>query len=267
MQRTAVFWIRDGVLVDRMPVNAVAFAFASLIHANSTEIDLTSLINFAFETSGISCAEKMLKFNTDVLPLITDVTAAAQYYNELAGCAANHCEFFDGACELVRHLQEELGVMNFITSAVEQDFLDNWAQSRQAMPLVPHLTEILGKRSAEFSKGRAHFIHARERYGAQRIVYIADAVAEITTGAQFAHESNILPVGFANVITNEKIRQAFNQVMDAHKTLAFAGEPQTPNFALDESKLLLPDEATLIKKTVRCKSNLCCEWQRQKYHG
>lgn len=129
MQRTAVFWIRDGVLIDRMPINAVVFAIANLTHADSrisSKIDLTSLVNFAFEKSGISCVDKRRSFISENSSLVGDVTAAAGYYNELAGRAASHCSYFDDACEPVKYLQG-LGVLNFITSAVERFNLDNWA--------------------------------------------------------------------------------------------------------------------------------------------
>lgn len=79
----AIFWIRDGVLVDRMHVNPVAFAAAVLLHAGETRraVSLSELINFGFSASGISCADKIKLFNQKKF-LLPDhaVAAAAQTY-------------------------------------------------------------------------------------------------------------------------------------------------------------------------------------------
>jgi phosphoglycolate phosphatase-like HAD superfamily hydrolase len=250
MPTTAVLWIRDGVLIDRMAVNAVSFAVASLSYANANvlaETNLTALVNFAFQESGISCADKMHKYNEERFPLVADVAAAAGYYTELAGDAAKYCSYFNGACELIEHLKSR-GVLNFISSAVEQTVLDAWAQSEQAKPLVGHLTEILGKRSEGFNKGRDHFAHVQSRYEVNRIIYVADAVAEITTGARYAQEFNISTVGFAHVITNEKIREAHKRVLQSHSMLSEGKAPRSiDDPALDGSCLFLPDEKALLK--------------------
>ena len=235
MPKTAVFWIRDGVLIDRMPVNAVAFAVASLSHADeeaAAKTSFTALVNFAFETSGVSCGDKIRKFNHEKLPLVEDVSAAVTYYNRIAGMAAASCDYFAGAPDLVARMNS-LGLMNFITSAVEQSVLDEWVESAQAKTLVPHLTEILGEREGGFSKGWDHFAYARERYGVERVLYIADAVAEISTGAQLAGEFNIVPIGFAHVITAGDIRHACQLVPSCAR--------------LDEEQLVLPDESTLVQ--------------------
>lgn len=242
MKRTAVFWIRDGVLVDRMSVNAVAFAVATLAHANqsaSSNTSLTELVNFAFATSGISAADKMSKLNS-TQPTVDDVAAAAAYYNKLAGESATQCRYFPGACGLLKQLRE-LGALNFITSAVEQPVLDAWAESQQGKLSSAHLTEILGARDEGFKKGRAHFAYVFEHYGVERIFYVADATAEISTGAQCQQDFNISPIGFAHVITAEKVRQAHQLVIDAHSRLAessLRGPGQ--NLVLDETGLSLP---------------------------
>lgn len=250
MQRTAMLWIRDGVLINRMPVNAVAFAVAALVHADpkqSEKTNLTALVNFAFETSGISCADKMRKFNAENFSLVSDVTAAADYYNLLASKTASECRYFDGACELIRDLRE-LGVLNFITSAVEQAVLDTWTETPQGKLLVPDLTEVLGKRSNNFNKGKDHFAFVRAQYGVERMFYVADAVAEISTGAQFSSEFNISPIGFAHVITKEKVRQAHALVMDAYLGCACAkASSSRDGLALDEAGLFLPKQEALVK--------------------
>lgn len=251
MQKTAVFWIRDGVLVDRMPVNALAFAVACTVYANPNKIsqtNLTALVNFAFATSGISCADKIRQLNRENVSFVPDVEAAANYYTELASKAASYCSYFDGACELVKQLHGA-GILNFITSAVEQSVLDLWVESAQAQSLIPYLTAALGKRSGGFDKGRAHFAHVRDNYGIERIFYVADAVAEISTGAQLAEEFNILPVGFANVITGEKIRRAHSLVIGAHDALSNLSKSNAhcsvQDLELDEKGLVLPDQNTL----------------------
>jgi hypothetical protein len=245
--KAAVFWIRDGVLVDRMPVNAVAFGVASLMFANGDEgkTDLATLINFAFETSGISCADKMRRFN-ELQSLIADVESAAQYYNQLASNAGSRCAYFAGACDLVKQLHGD-GVMNFITSAVDQPVLDSWSTSEQGQLVAPYLTEILGKRADNFNKGRDHFAYVREKYGVDKIVYVADALAEISTAAKFANEFNIVPIGFAAPITTAAIREAHRIVLVEHAKLTPPRTCVLTKFALDESKLELPDSATLVK--------------------
>jgi phosphoglycolate phosphatase-like HAD superfamily hydrolase len=247
MPRTAVFWIRDGVLVDRMHVNPVAFAVACLAHADPQSIEqttMTALVNFGFETSGISCADKMRRFNGERFHLVPDVAVAAAYYNALAGEAASHCQYFDGACELVERLKGD-GVLNFITSAVEQSLLDTWALTPQGKRLAPHLTEILGKRP-DCEKGEQHFKHVCQRYGVEKIFYVADAVAEIANGAQLSNQFNISPIGFAHVITPAKVRLAHKLVMDARSKLAPAsGAISASDFALNETELCLPDENAL----------------------
>lgn len=249
MQKTAVFWIRDGVLIDRMPVNAVAFAVASLTFAHPNQLchtNLTQLVNFAFATSGISCADKMRKLNSEQLPLIADVTTAADYYTKLANAAGSQCHYFEGVCNLVKQLQESC-VLNFITSAVEQTVLDTWSLSAQAKPLVPYVKEILGKREG-FDKGRDHFAYVQRQYGVERILYVADAIAEISTGAQLAKEFNILPVGFAHLITSEKIRQAYDLIMGELKTLPkHTNQCSAIDLSLNESELALPDQKALQK--------------------
>ena len=247
MKKTAVFWIRDGVFVDRMHVNPVAFAVAALSHAEPKAItgtNLTELTNFAFATSGISCLDKIRRFNEERMQIVSEVSAASHYYNKLASEAASQCHYFDGACGLVKELGKA-GVLNFITSAVEQSVLDAWALSPQGVQLVPHLTEVLGQRPG-FNKGRDHFSYVREHYGVEEIFYIADAVAEISNGAQLSQELKIYPVGFAHVITPAKVRLAHKLVLDAHARLSPVNSSTGANaLAFNEAELSLPDAVTL----------------------
>jgi phosphoglycolate phosphatase-like HAD superfamily hydrolase len=235
---TAVFWIRDGVLIDRMPVNAVAFAVACLSHATiapASQPPLASLINFAFQTSGISAADKMRRYNDQHERLVPDVEAAAQYYNELATAAGARCAYFDGVCELLKNLHEQHCVLNFITSAVEQSVLDEWLTSDQGKLIAPYLTETLGERGDNFRKGEPHFAYVKERFEVARIIYVADALSELTTGTQFAQQFNIINIGFANAPTATTIRHAFDLVMIAHHHRL-----SNTNFQLNESQLELP---------------------------
>ena len=248
MHKTAFFWIRDGVLVDRMHINPVAFAVAVLEHADAkqaTRTNLTELVNFAFATSGISCTDKIRKFNGERFLLVSDVPAAAEYYNKLATDAAVHCHYFDNACALLKRLKHA-GALNFITSAVEQSVLDSWAKSAQGSLVAPHLTEILGQRE-NFNKGKDHFAYVCERYGVNRIIYVADAVSEIANGAQFAKQFNIVPIGFAHVITPAKVRLAYDLVMEARNRLSQPYIVTPKQLNLVESELTLPDEQSLTR--------------------
>ena len=133
MSHIAVMWIRDGVLVDRMHINPVAFAFAVWAFTDPerrTNTTLEGLINFGFEKSGLSCADKMRLYNSERENVLMDVDAAAGYYNLLAAEAAASADYFNGAVELLRDLHEA-EVQNFITSAVEQQVLDAWKSTEQ----------------------------------------------------------------------------------------------------------------------------------------
>src|SRR5688572_2570439 len=103
MSKRAVLWIRDGVLVDRMPINATAFAFAAwrfTSPANRMATAFPRLINFAFEKSGVSCDEKLNLYELEVERVLSDREGAVRYYNRLATAAGSHAQFFDGAVEL-----------------------------------------------------------------------------------------------------------------------------------------------------------------------
>jgi phosphoglycolate phosphatase-like HAD superfamily hydrolase len=245
-QSTAVLWIRDGVLVDRMHINPSAFAVASYAFMSPegrAVVSLHRLINFAFEKSGFSCAEKMQAFNTETgRELISDIGGAAQFYNELATKAARHASYFPGAIELLRDLHRS-GVANYITSAVEQSVMDSWRDGTQGAQVAPYIEEILAKRSG-FCKGRDHFAYVSQPR--THIIYVADAVSEIATGAQCANEFDITTIGFCNVITPERAVEGFQVVMNA-----FAETQQSTCIAHDElgidaKNLRLPDGDEIV---------------------
>ena len=208
MPNTAVMWIRDGVLVDRMHINPVAFAFALFLFAPpkiQEQLTLEGLINFAFDKSGASCHEKMQLYIRHHRQMDLDIDRAANYYNWLASEAAESATYFSNAPKLLQDLQKA-GARNYITSAVEQSVLDTWSNSLQGKTISPYLTQILGKREG-FTKGRDHFEHVR-RLGHRQIFYVADAAAEIATGKQYCAQFNIVLVGFANVVTAARVMEA-----------------------------------------------------------
>ncbi len=253
MSKTAVLWIRDGVLVDRMHINPVAFAFAVWVFSSPElrkNTTLESLINFGFEKSGVSCADKMRLYNTEREDILSDVETAAGYYNVLASEAANAANYFPGAADLLRDLQSA-GVENFITSAVEQDVLDAWSHSQQGQMIAPYLKEILGKRH-NFSKGRDHFNYVCRGLGNQKIYYVADATAEILTGKKYSQDYNIAAIGFGNVITVDRVLEAVKLVSRALSECKIDTIPfpiTVPEIPIDSAKLGLAGEDE-IKNTL-----------------
>lgn len=236
MATSAIFWIRDGVLIDRMPVNAVAFAAAARPFIKSDGPQFTALINFAFENSGVSCVEKLSRLGAHQFPC-EHIEAAGQLYNDIAGEAALHCRYFPGIPELMKKMHGS-GIRQLITSAVDQVVLDSWTSSSQGRQIAPYLTEILGKRS-NISKGKAHFAYAREKYDLGNIYYVADAPAEIATGASLREEFKIETIAFANHITSDDVQEALRLIS---KTKAIGNRS---DLCLDLNCLHLPEEAKL----------------------
>ncbi|MBS2001136.1 MAG: hypothetical protein JST44_06480 [Cyanobacteria bacterium SZAS LIN-5] len=245
MLQTAVVWIRDGVLIDRMPINAAAFGCASWLYAPVEARKpgtLEHLINFAFEKSGFSCAAKMMMYNAQRENIISDVEAASGLYNVLAAAAGNLAEYFSGTIELLDNLTAG-GVRNFVSSAVEQSVLDEWLTGPQGSQIASLLTEAMGKRQ-RFAKGKDHFKHVSE-LGCNRIFYVADALSEVRTASSHSHEFNIYPIGFANEISTSRVLDAIAIVRNE---LAKLEDAKRPPFAdellqleIDASKLVCPD--------------------------
>lgn len=248
MQKAVVMWIRDGVLVDRMHINPVAFAYSMWVFSVSEKratTSLESLIDFGFEKSGFSCAEKMRLYNSERESIVLDVDSAADFYNILVADAARHADYFKGTAELLSDLQNG-GIKNFITSAVEQKILDEWLLGRQGREIADYLHEVLGRRE-NFSKGRDHFEYV-SRLGNQKIYYVADAISEIQTGSRFSQAYNIVPVGFGNVITVERVLEAVEHVKQA--LCACAPNPlllsnPAQSAQLDLTEIKLPDQKTV----------------------
>lgn len=282
VKQAAVMWIRDGVLINRMPINAVAFAYAYFLSASDAEqesLSVTSLVNFAFAKSGISCLEKITlrrsslgatlhSIDEPVAPDF-DLDAAVKLYNALATEAACSASYFDGAIETLAWLKT-CGASNFITSAVEQEVLDAWAYSPQGRLICSRsgpITEILGRRP-NFCKGRDHFRYVSDWLSGtvshpqpdlvKTIYYVADAVSEIKQGREFSAEFSIVPIGFAHHIDSAQVLAAASLVKASLEKLVASGaiavnlsssssssSSSSGRLALDESQLELPSAAAL----------------------
>jgi|GEM_PF-1607322 len=272
-KQVAVMWIRDGVLINRMPINAVAFAYAYFLSAPIAEQDslnVNILVNFAFAQSGISCLEKMTLWRSrqDVTDL--DLEAAERLYNALATEAACSTSYFDGAIETLSWLKT-CRASNFITSAVEQEVLDAWAYSPQGRQICSRsgpISEILGRRP-NFCKGRDHFKYVSEwltktAYQPESeliktIYYVADAVSEIKQGREFSAEFSIVPIGFAHHIDSAQVLAAASLVKASLEKLLASGvvslasssssssssSSLTDRLSLDERQLELPSAEAL----------------------
>jgi hypothetical protein len=253
----AITWIRDGVLVNRMHINPVAFAMTYWLFtkpAGRKHLGLEQLINFGFAKSGMSCAEKITLFHAEcghsTKEFPTAVDRAAAFYNDLSAAMALSCTYFAGAVDLVKRLHNK-GTLNFITSAVEQDVLDRWAQTEVGQELSPYLTEILGQRPG-FVKGRDHFAHVAERAQGGLIYSVADAPLEIAVANSLSREFNIVPIGFAHAIDKQDVMRA---VARAHKLIAnpslkwAVAPPYTiKHFEVDvaEDLIYLPDIVQIV---------------------
>lgn len=277
----AVMWIRDGVLINRMPINAVTFAYAYYLSAPAVEqesLTVTSLVNFAFAQSGISCLEKMTLRRTSLdvamhsidepVASVFDFDAAVRLYNALATEAACSASYFDGAIETLAWLKT-CRASNFITSAVEQEVLDAWSYSPQGQLICGRtglITEILGRRP-NFCKGRDHFKYVSDWLSGtvsqpepepelvKTIYYVADAVSEIKQGREYSSEFSIVPIGFAHHIDSAQVLAAAALVKASLEKLLASGaitvssssssSSSLERLALDESQLELPSAAAL----------------------
>lgn len=246
MPGSAIMWIRDGVLVNRMHLNPVAFAFAFWLFTppeKRARLTIERLINFGFTKSGFSCADKMFLFNQEHDNALTNVDAAAGFYNELATIAAESCSYFEGAVDLLADLQK-VGAYSYITSAVEQEVLDKWAQSPQGKMISPKLMEILGRRP-NFFKGTDHFEYVSDTVKPDCIYYVADAVSELLTVLANKERFKIISIGFSYCIDKPQVMEAVALVK---KTLAGFPQNEIPypdEIEVDESRLQVPEEYQL----------------------
>ncbi|MBP7864202.1 hypothetical protein KA183_21125 [bacterium] len=245
--KTAYMWIRDGVLINRMHVNPVAFALSywfNLEQEQKESVTIETLINFGFQKSGYSCLEKMRLFNTEHSPLLSNLEDAVANYNVLAATAGERCTYFDFAPQLLQKLSNE-GCKNYITSALDQQIIDNWINSAQGKESENSIDEILGHRPG-FNKGADHFKYVSEKVEGGRIFYIADAVSEISTGAKYSEQFNITTIGFAYHIDNNAVEQAYNLILEL-LTSTNGGTTTAQLPALDKSKINLPQSHEIVE--------------------
>ncbi len=241
-------WIRDGVLVNRMHLNPVAFAFAYWLFTppeKRSRMSIERLINFGFLKSGFSCADKMFLFNQENDDALTSVDAAAAFYNEVATVAAESCSYFDGAIELLADLQKA-GAYSYITSAVEQEVLDKWSRSEQGKKASSNLMEILGRR-ANFFKGTDHFEYVHDTVKPDCIYYVADAVSELLTVLANKERFHIVSIGFSYCIGRPQVMEAVALVKSTLANLTQSEIPYPDEIEVDESKLQVPEEYQLAE--------------------
>lgn len=239
-------WIRDGVLVNRMHLNPVAFAFAYWLFTPSekrSRITIELLINFGFTKSGFSCADKMFLFNQEHDNALPNVDAAASFYNELATISAQSCSYFEGAVDLLADLQK-VGAYSYITSAVEQEVLDRWAQSPQGKMISASLMEILGRRP-NFFKGTDHFEYVTDTVKPDCIYYVADAVSELLTVLANKERFKIVSIGFSYCIDKPQVMEAVGLVKTTLSGFPQSEIPYPDEIELDESRLQVPQEYQL----------------------
>ncbi len=241
-KRTGVLWIRDGVLVDRMYINPVAFAFASWQHISpeykKRRFLPEDLINFGFAKSGFSCRQKIQLFNKEKGEIIQNIEEAANDYDSIATKAAESANFFEGTVDLLRDLKTS-GVLNFITSAVSQEVLNGWEKHDDKGRLIsPYLTEILGA-GENFVKGKDHFNYIVNEYKIEKIYYVADAVSEIKTVRQYSNVFNIVPIGFAHVITINDVMKGVRIVKEVTKQLY---DVDTKDLKVNKNRIILSAE-------------------------
>ena len=259
----AIVWIKDGVLVDRMPENAVAFALSSLQHIppdGRRDICIEDLINWGFKKSGVSVAEKMRLFNVERQDVIENIGDAAAYYTLLTIEVESSLKYFDGSVELLGHLSQR-GIKHYITSAIDQEVLYRWRETEQGKVISDYLWEILGSRSG-FQKGRDHFAYIQSQ-GATKIYYIADAVSEIRAGNE-CQDCGVVPVGFANVITGKRVVEAFERLRKAAPGVDIAPLYPIEISAIDPDRLALPDVSGLESGLIQAGARKIISGDKQK---
>lgn len=250
----ATAWIRDGVLVERMHVNPCAFALSYLslgekisglpLQASS----LTDLVQFAFDTSGLSCSDKALAYARQKQIDLSEqsLLKLTETYNDIAARAALSCRYFPGAASLLQKLSQG-GCKNFITSAVSQPVLDKWLETDLAIEISPYLYEVLGERP-HMQKGEGHFRHIAEIVKGEPIYYIADAPLEIAQALPFHMSLGVETIGFANQIDNAKVQEGFQLALAA----ALNGNLEPDFFSaikdLKPAQINLPDSRQSLQK-------------------
>lgn len=218
----AVFWIKDGVILNAMAANSVAFGLA--VRKIAPKEKFEELVNFYFDVSGLSTDEKVKLLNSRKG---YDVIGAGQFknFNEAFGeyKSKSKPHYNPGVPELISELKKEYGVLNFVTSIADQKVLDDWMKECTGLGI----DEALGTRGPDFKKGKAHFAYVSEKYKATKMYLVADAPSEISMGASLSPEFKIKTVGYANPTTREMIASSVEELAPGEK--------------IDASGLKLPD--------------------------
>lgn len=213
-EKVAVFWIKDGVILNAMPAKSVAFALS--VRKIAPKEKLEELVNFYFDASGFSTDEKVKLLNSRKG---YDVIGADQFkkFNEIfAGYKSkSKPKYNPGIPELLGELKRDYrDVLNFVTSIADQKALDEWLKNTGGDLKID---EALGTRSEDFKKGRAHFAYVGEKYNVTKTYLVADAPSEIKMGAALSREFGIKPIGYANVTTPEMIVSAVKSMEPEEK--------------------------------------------------
>ena len=117
---TAVALIRDGVVIDRMPENAAAFAIASyesILPEKRAQVAIEDLVNWAFQKSGLKPKGKMLAFNAQ--NGLINLSYALALYRDLALAIDDSASYFPGAPELLADLGSA-GAREYLTTVTRK---------------------------------------------------------------------------------------------------------------------------------------------------
>lgn len=235
--KVAVFWIKDGVVLNAMPANSVAFALS--VRKIAPNERLEELVNFYFDASGLSTDEKVKLLNSRKG---YDVIGAGQFksFNEaFAGYKSKSKPRYNpGIPELLGELKRDYDVLNFVTSIADQKVLDDWMENAGR---DIDIDEALGTRSEEFKKGKAHFSYVREKYNAAKMYLVADAPSEIKMGASL----KIRTVGYANPTTPEMIASAVEELAPGEKINE--SELRLPNYEKISSEMKEAGALAIVK--------------------
>lgn len=207
--KVAVFWIKDGVILNAMAANSAAFGLAVRRIAPTEKLE--ELVNFYFDASGLSTDEKVKLLNSRKG---YDVIGAGQLadFNETFAMykSKSKPKYNPGIPELIGELKRDYDVLNFVTSIADQKVLDDWMKNAGG---DVRIDEALGTRGADFRKGLAHFAYVGEKYNATKMYLVADAPSEIKMGASL----KIKTVGYANPTTPEMIASAVDELAPGEK--------------------------------------------------
>ncbi len=208
-EKVAVFWIKDGVILNAMPANSVAFALS--VRKIAPKEKLEDLVNFYFDASGFSTDEKVKLLNSRKGYDVISASQFKSFSDAFAGYKSkSKPKYNSGIPELLGELKRDYDVLNFVTSIADQKVLDDWMENAGRDIKID---EALGTRSEDFKKGRAHFAYVGEKYNVTKTYLVADAPSEIRMGTSL----KIKAVGYANPTTPEMIASAVEELAPGEK--------------------------------------------------